>query len=31
MTVPRLIAIVFIFICVTVAWVILGTSVFVRT
>lgn len=31
MTVPRLIAIVFIFACVTVAWVVLGTSIFVRT
>jgi hypothetical protein len=31
MTVQRLIAIVFIFACVTVAWVILGSSIYVRT
>jgi len=31
MTVPRLIGIIFIFICVTIAWAILGTSIMVRT
>ncbi|HET9911423.1 MAG TPA: inner membrane CreD family protein [Anaerolineales bacterium] len=31
MTVPRLIGIIFIFICTTIAWAILGTSVMVRT
>ncbi|MBN2119105.1 MAG: inner membrane CreD family protein [Anaerolineales bacterium] len=31
MTVPRLIGIIFIFICTTIAWAILGTSILVRT
>ncbi len=31
MTVPRLIGIIFIFICTTIAWTILGTSIMIRT